>query len=641
MARIVESEDVRKWKALREAARHSRIPYERDWWLNVAFTYDEQYSEWSNKIENIRRIPRDKYPDGTEDHKPRPVANKIKHFAQQQHAFMKQLRPIPEVEPTTEDIVAQSDAEVALGYCTWASSAGVTDFPRTLSRAWWWAIVAGTAYLKWTWDPVSKQPSITYADPFSVFLDPYAEDWNSVRWVIHSKYMDKEAVYDIYGVELQGKGEKQDATRAALLREMGNAPAVEGYTVNEIWMKPNRRREGGLFGVWCGQETLVPAMDIPYDELRDSKKLPFTPVGVVPGLNTPYYGSDVKTMRPLQMELNKTHAQELMMRDNFANLWWWLPVEAELEQGRMSPTQARDQILRGTGAEGIKPEILSPPYLPSSDAKEWIVGEMKDAVGIHDVSAGQIEGRLESAKAIEEVKEGDATRLSELSDSTAWAIEEGFSQITWLAKQYESESKLVTIYSSEGIPQVREFKAREVDPNIRYKVSMGNGLGHTKAGRQESLYNLWDRGILQDDPIRMLKLLDVGGPLPLTSDARDTMLARNENFDMARGMAVVPNSWDNHPIHIKEHNDFRKTNEFKLLGPREKALFEFQVRTHESLYMRELEKQAMFQLVGQGATVESGAQENAEADPAESEAGATTDAQAGSPTAPAAEAAAA
>lgn len=637
MARIVESEDVRKWNQLREAARHARLPYERDWWLNVAFTYDEQYTEWSNKIENIRRIPRETLPDGTTDQKPRPVANKIKHFAQQQQAFMKQLRPVPEVEPTSEDIIAQSDAEVALGYCLWASSSGVTDFPRTLARAHWWAIVAGTSFLKWGWDGSQKKPSITYVDPFSLFLDPYAEDWNQVRWVIHSKYMDKEAVYDAYGVELQGKGEKQDATRAALLREMGNAPAVEGYTVNEIWMKPNRRRPGGLFGAWCGQETLIEKRDVPYDELRDAHKLPFTPIGVVPGLNTPYYGSDVKTMRPLQMELNKSHAQELMMRDNFANLWWWIPVEAEQEPGKMSPTQARDQILRGTGSEGLKPEILSPPSLPQTDSKDWIVAEMKDAVGIHDVSSGQVEGRLESAKAIEEVKEGDATRLAELADSTAWAIEEGFMQLTWLAKQYEEEKKMVLIYSSEGIPQVQEFKAREVDPGIRYKVSMGNGLGHTRSGRQEALYNLWDRGILQNDPIRMLKLLDVGGPLPLTSDARDIMLARNENFAMARGTAVTPNSWDNHPIHIKEHNDFRKTNAYRLLDNRSKALFEFQVRTHEQLYIRELEKQAMYQLVGQGATVQSGSQETAEANSAESEAGATTDAQAGNPTAPAAE----
>lgn len=637
MPRIVESEDVRKWNKLREAARHARLPYERDWWLNVAFTYDEQYSEWSNEIQNVRRIKRDRLPDGTEDRKPRPVANKIKHFAQQQHAFMKQLRPIPEVEPTNEDIIAQSDAEVALGYCVWASTPGVTDFERTLSRAHWWAIVAGTSFMKWTWDSNKKQPQITYVDPFSLFIDPFAEDWNQVRWVIHSKYMDKEGVYDAYGRELKGKGEKQDATRAALLREMGNAPAVEGYTVNEIWMKPSRRKPGGLFGAWCGQETLIEAGDIPYDELRDAGKLPFTPMGVVPGLNTPYYGSDVKTMRPLQMELNKTHAQELMMGDNFAGLWWWIPQEAELEQGKMSPSAARDQVLRGTGAEGIKPEIIAPPAMPQTDRKDWIAAEMKDAVGIHDVSSGQVQGRLESAKAIEEVKEGDATRLSELADSTAWAIAEGFTQLTWLAKQYETEKKMVTVFSAEGIPQVREFKAREADPGIQYRVSMGNGLGHTKAGRQEALYNLWDRGILQEDPVRMLKLLDVGGPLPLTSDARDTMLARNENFDMARGTAVVPNSWDNHPIHIKEHNDFRKTNAFKLLGNREKALFEFQVRTHEALFLRELEKQAMQQLVGQGATVQASAQDAAQADSAESEAGATTDAQAGSPTEPAAE----
>ena len=87
--------------------------------------------------------------------------------------------PVPEVEPTTEDLLSQDEAQVALGYCNWAAQQGVTGFPRKLARAHWWAIVAGTAWLKWTWDSVDKKPAVNYVDPFSMFLDPYAEDWDN------------------------------------------------------------------------------------------------------------------------------------------------------------------------------------------------------------------------------------------------------------------------------------------------------------------------------------------------------------------------------------------------------------------------------------------------------------------------------
>ena len=109
-------------------------------------------------------------------------------------------------------------------------------------------------------------------------------------------------------------------------------------------------------------------------------------------------------------------------------------------------------------------------------------------------------------------------------------------------------------------------------------------------GQLEFLFNLWDRGILQDDPQRFLTLLDITGPVPLASKAKAQTLARNENLEMATGTALSPNSWDNHVVHIQEHNDFRTSMKFRLLSNKAKSVFEFHVRTHESLLLKELER---------------------------------------------------
>jgi hypothetical protein len=41
------------------------------------------------------------------------------------------------------------------------------------------------------------------------------------------------------------------------------------------------------------------------------------------------------------------------------------------------------------------------------------------------------------------------------------------------------------------------------------------------------------------------------------------------------------NSWDNHPVHIQVHNQFRKTQQFELLPPEIKQAFELHVQSHQ------------------------------------------------------------
>lgn len=595
---VVERPTIKKLKQLREAAAHARRPFEVDWWLNMAFNDGEQYSEWSPSIENVRRIPRQK-----DDHSPRPVVNKIGHFIEQQHGFALQTKPVPDVIPASADLISESNAQVALAYCNYVASPEVTGFPSTLSRAVLWALITGPAWLKWVWDPVAKRPAIYAVSPFELYPDPYAQEWAAVRYVIHSRFMDPEQVYDLYGKEIKTKAERVDETRARLLRSMGAAPVVEGVTVNELWMKPSRRFPGGLYAVWVGDEMLVEPQELPYTYLREHRKLPFTPIGVIPKPGTIYHDSHVKRMRSPQMELNKFHAQTVMIRENFASPKWWAPEELELQE---QPNNAPNQVLRGSGESGMKPEIIQATSMVSGQDGEWIAEEMMNVVGLHEVSQAQVPGRVESAKAIEMLKEADASRLSELLRTMSEAIAEGYWQILMQAKQFESPKKMISTYSEDGFAEVQEFRAREVDPGIRFHVTMGTGLGYTRAGRTDAIMELLNLGMFQDDPNRVLSLLDIGGNLPLSPAADDIRTARNENYRMAHGEAIVPNYWDDHARHRVEHNRYRKSREYELLPTRAKAIFEMHVTGHDQLLLKRLQQDAVEMAVQQGAALQGG-----------------------------------
>jgi len=292
-------------------------------------------------------------------------------------------------------------------------------------------------------------------------------------------------------------------------------------------------------------------------------------------------------MRSGQMELNSYHAQRIMIRKAWANPKWYVPSELQLEK---MPDDTPGQILVGSGPPGYRPEILQPAYMADNNDGEWIGREMQDTVGLHEVSQAQVPGRVEAAKAIDMLRESDVSRLSVLHDSTKAAISEGFWQVLQLARQYVSDDVIVQTYSSEGLPEVRRFKADVIKPGMRVRVTMGTGLARSRAAREDQLLLYWQNRIITD-PDRIAQLLDMPMPSFNESNVYDMRLARNENLEMADGAAIVPNSWDSHEIHLREHNNYRKTHEYLMLDQETKQRLEFHCQMHEELQVQQLAKE--------------------------------------------------
>lgn len=548
------------------------------------------------------------------EHVPRPVSNKIKHFVLQEQAMVLETRPTVDVLPASEDPSDISKANVLLAYLTWLTEPQVTDFDAELSNAVLWALAGTEGYLKNVWNPRLEdgkgRGDIVSCSPLDVYPDPYVKKFKDCRYVIHSQFMDVEQVYDIYNVELKPSDvDKADPVKVALQREMGMAPILQGVVVNELWLKPNRRHPDGRFVVWSSHNTLVEPRPYPYAHNR----IPFTQVGSVARPGTLHYTSCVSDLRAPQMELNKFHAQMIQVREAFANPKWFIDAALELES---DPDDSPNQILRGSTSNGQIPEpkIIQPTTMPPNDAGQWIRNEMMDVVGLHEVSQAQVPGRVEAAKAIELLKESDDGRLAELLRTIKSAISEGFYQQALLAKQFMTAEQIVVTYSMSGMPEVKRFKASDIPPGMKIKVTMGTGLARSRAARQDQLMMMWENQIIQDREL-MAELLDMPISSVSPGNAEDIRLARNENYTMADGTPIVPNSWDNHDIHKREHNSFRKSVEFLHLPTKTKSMFEFHCQMHDQLQIQQLGKQLQIQTmaaaVAQGAGFQGGGQPGA------------------------------
>lgn len=589
-----------QFERLFKAAADARIPYDREAWLNVAFYLGRQYVEWHSGTNVLRAIP---HPKGVQ--RPiRPVANKIMHFVNQELASVLQSRPTADVLPATDEPIDMSNAAVAKAYLDWLTGPQVADFDATLVEACMWALAGTEGFMKWTWDSVEKRGKITAVSPFDVYPDPYARSWRDCRYIFHSQFLDVEQVYDRYGIQVQPSDiDTPDPTKTAMMREMGFTPNLNGAIVRELWHKPSRRYPDGLFTVWCGRNVLVPPQPFPYAH----KHLPFTQIGSVIMPGNLHKTSAVTFLRSPQMELNKFHAQMIQVRENFASPKWWIPTEIDLEA---DPDDSPNQILRGNSNNGsLQPEILQPTNMPPNDQGAWISTEMMNVVGLHEVSQGQVPGRVEAAQAIQLLKEDDDDRLAEMLRSISSAISEGFWQQLQLAKQYMADDQIVQTYSREGLPEVKQFKKDQIKPGMSVRVSMGTGLSSSRAARSDQLMNMWQQGIIRD-PDLMAELID----MPLSSvspeNAFDRKLARNENLQIAAGVAITPNSWDNHEIHRVEHNSYRKTQDYMELSNDSKQKFEYHVSTHDQLEIQqlgqELQRQQMAAQIAAGAGYAAG-----------------------------------
>lgn len=579
------------YEKLRKAAADARRPFDRDVWLNLAFYLDEQYVEWVDDTATLRAIPR----PANARNAPRPVANKIMHFAQQEHSFVLANKPTIDVLPATDDPISTSDANVGKAFLTWLAGPQVAAFDDVLADAAIWMIVGGEGYLKWVWNPQEKRPDILSVSPLELYVDPYAKSFRKARYVIHSQFMDVEQVYDAWGKEIRpDKVEKADVERTSILRGMGSAPVLEGVTVNELWMRPCRRYPKGLYTVWAGKEQLHAPEDFPYQHGH----IPFTQIGSIDRPGSQHYSSPVKYLRSAQMELNKYHAQRITLREAFANPKWWIDSALELEA---DPDDSPRQILRGNSHGGsLEPKLLQPTNFADNNEGSWITDEMMHIVGLHEVSQAQVPGRVEAAKAIEMLKEADSSRQATMTRTITFAISEGFWQCLMLARQYMPAEQIVVTYSRDGMPEVMKFKREQIHEGCVVRTTMQTGLASSRAAREDQILNWWQQGILRD-PEQVADMLDL--PLPsLTPDrAYDQRLARNENITLANNEAIVPNSWDNHEIHLRVHNNYRKSNDFLTASDEIKQKFEHHCQTHEQLQANELQKLVQKQVLMQQA----------------------------------------
>ena len=579
-----------------EKCQRVRLQFERQWFLNMAFYFGRQYYTWTNNLAApIAKLIEPKAPPW----RVRAVSNKIKPIIRSEHSKLNKERPVPFVIPSTTDdadVHAARGAEIILDHL-----AREMKQSRIMRRASFWQAILGNGFVKDWWDAQDTDEKGNQGvlkweplSPFHIYVPAMLrEEIEDQPYVIHSASHDPWWVYKTYGKKLepQNSSNPTDSVMFKVYQSLGLHEDEENVIhVHEMWIKSNEQFPGGGRVVWAQDEILFVDEEwpLPYGDY------PFTHLTHIP-TGRFYAESVVPDLIPLQKEYNRTKSQIIEAKNLMSK------PQLTAMRGAIDPRKITSEpgliVFYRPGYEAPQPIALQnlPDYvIESLELVQW---DMDDISSQHEVTKGRTPPGVTAATAIAYLQEEDDSKLSSSISSIEEGVEKlGTHSLKWV-REYWTEERVVRVIGDEQVYEAHKFKGADLRDNTSVTVETGSATPRSRAAKQAFIMELGDKGWLSPDQV--LQYLDMAESGALYRDLKlDQRQAQRENIRMYEEWEdIIPtmededmpglflgtlevNSWDNHQIHILEHNNFRKRQAYEMLPEEAQEVFERHVQMH-------------------------------------------------------------
>lgn len=600
-----------------QTAKTDRQRQERQWYLNIAFYFGQQYARFrGNSATNF-----DMYVPNAPYYRVRPVLNYVRRVVRKDISRLTSQQPNAYVVPASsedQDLFAAQAAEQV-----WNSLYHRHGLAQRIQDAAFWMSVCGTGFLKQYWDPDKEDPDnddtmgnmcFTAESPFHVFVpDLLTKDIEEQPWVTHIKVVTPEFVKHTYGLDKVPDVSTSDLINPSFVTAMGAQQThKEQLLLLETYVKPGATPllpEGGYFAT--AGRTLIMGSE---GHLYSHKEYPISKMDAMPSGKF-YSDSILVDIIPSQRELNRTVGQIKEAKNRMAK------PQLAAEEGSVDPTKMTTE----PGQVVFYRAGYNPPTpIPLQSLPGYVLDEVdrdlafiSDLSGQHEVSKGQVPPGVTAATAISYLQEADDSLLFTAYDSIERATEKTARQTLYLVKDYWDTPRLVKVTGTDGTFDALMLKGSELAHDIR--VEGGSALPTSKAARQAFIMDMMTRGFI--DPEEGLSVMEMGGlnkiydriqvdikqiqreNIKLKSVTEEQLREHIENWQklieagdpkvidqdsggIFEAPSIIPvNSFDNHEMHIEYHNRYRKSQAFEMLPDWQKAVFEEHVSMHEEVLM--------------------------------------------------------
>jgi len=230
------------------------------------------------------------------------------------------------------------------------------------------------------------------------------------------------------------------------------------------------------------------------------------------------------------------------------------------------------------------PEWLTPPQLAN-----WLqtlpndyMADIDDIMGVHDVSRGKAPVNLESGTALSILAELDGTPVGRMLKEGARVFSEVGSMVLEMQQAFSQNQRLSVIDHERG-PLSLSWTGKDIDGQTRAQVPLDSVIPRSRAAMQQMGMKLLEMGLIPDLET-FFRIIEMPGRRDVVTAVNpDAAKARRENSKMLQGHILNPAKFDDHPIHIKEHNDGRKTTAYENASPDYQEEYDKHVLAHDTL----------------------------------------------------------
>lgn len=595
LARLVRD----RWKAVTDAQAAAR----RDYWLNLAFFYSEQWIWWDRKRSIVQTLPQAYSPLGPG--RTKIIVNRIEFNMISLMARLLKTELGYESIPTaaTDDVVLGAKlAEKVLEWYhreqTWES----VRYDETFA-----AFMGGTSAVALEWDPLAGD-SLEYdwstgqiaAGTGDVTLEalnitefgvePSVRDYSKARWWVQGVALPPSFVQEYYELGWEPNGDAgavMSPLQHKLLADQGKPTGSNLTLVLTMYERPHGDVRAGRI-VTVVNDRVVNKADwrsaFPFDDLnltvfRQEKA------------GSGWMGwTFLNSALPIQFAYNHARSviQEHMKLTGNARLM--ATHGAFTEEDFNDDPSSILWYVPDIGAQ--PPAYLTPPALPRwmTDEAGRLQAELDDIMHVHQTSRGQLPGDRTSGQALALLSESDDEPLGLMAYDQKRGWERIGKQVLRVLGAKATETRTGVLPAARGISEPINWNGKLLRGQHNVAVPLQNVMPKNQAANQAFAKDLWDRQVLTDPRkyARMVGLPPEDFEELLDPDAAQ---ANRENLRMAVGTVEIPQDFEDHAIHIAEHNRWRKSDAYKYASPEVRQIFDHHVMAHEQLAHEQLAQQ--------------------------------------------------
>ena len=567
-----------------EKRREERRSIENSWVLNMNFLCGNQYCDVSPIGGLTEEDPQFYWQS-------RRVFNHIAPTIESRIAKLEKRKPELTVRAFSDEEGDVKAAMVATGILRYVQDR--VGFHELSARATMWSETCGSAFFKVGWDELSGRQvgvdeennpvfegevQVSVVPPFEIFPDRLdADDFDGVRSLIHARVVSVDYIMEKFGVALPGRqisgimsySESKTSRLPSEMLGMNFTNREDAEILIERYSRPTAEAPEGRLEIVAGGKLLY-ADVLPFvNGERNERGFPFVKQDCLrlPGA---FFGASViERLIPVQRAYNavRNRKHEFLNRLSMGVL--------TVEDGSIDTEELSEEgLLPGKvlvyRQGGKPPELLDCGSVPNEfkDEEEWLEKEFAMISGVSDLSQNSTPTRVTSATGLQLLLSQDESRMTGTITSIDRALKEVGRQILRLYRQFAGSARLMSLTGENKKTQLYYFNASSLDVN---DLQFESKEVVTPAEKKATILHLYEAGLLTDEDGKITgenkqRILDAFGFGSYENvhdlSALHANKAGEENV-MMREEEILPDVYDDHAVHIREHTRFLLSAEFK------------------------------------------------------------------------------